>query len=222
MSEPAPRPVPAARRRLDRSAVLAAATGLARSGGLDELTMRRLAAELGTAPMSLYRHVADRQDLLQGMLDAVAQGIVLPSAHDDPRSELTAVLTAAHEAFRRDPWVVPLIAVDGLASPEILPTVERVLAALSRSGLPDDELIGAYVLLWQYLYGENLASRGAGADNEARRVARLASEEAFPVLRRLVARSGPAAATDFFELNLQRVLDAILSSPSQLPLASSP
>jgi AcrR family transcriptional regulator len=143
---------------LTRSRIVATAIAVARAEGIAAASMRRIAEELGSATMSLYRHVADRERLLVAMLDDVAGAITAPEPVPDPRSELTAVLTAVHDAFRRDPWVVEVLVVDGLASPLILPLVERIFIALERAGLAGRELAEAYALLFHFLYGETIAT----------------------------------------------------------------
>jgi AcrR family transcriptional regulator len=81
-------------RRPTGDAVVQAALRLARREGIDALSMRRVADELGTAPISLSRHVADRQALLLAMLDDIVSSLDLPAVHRDPVSELSSVLRA--------------------------------------------------------------------------------------------------------------------------------
>ena len=105
------RPMRKGRGLLDRQAIVAAALAVARTEGLPAVTMRRIADELGCGPMSLYRHVADRDALVLEMLDVVAAGIDVPPPVSDPRAELTGLLTAVHAALAVDHWaVLPLVA----------------------------------------------------------------------------------------------------------------
>src|SRR4051812_39413038 len=71
------------RERLSRERVLRAAMAHADEGGIEGLTMRRLAEELGAAPMALYRHVANKDDLVDGLIDIVFGEVVLPPADGD-------------------------------------------------------------------------------------------------------------------------------------------
>lgn len=203
------RPMRRGRGLLDRQAIVAAALGLARTEGLRAVTMRRVADELGCGPMSLYRHVADRDALVLEMLDVVAAGIDVPPPAHHPRDELTAVLTAVHAALSVDHWaVLPLIA-DGLASPRILPLIERIFAALRRSGLDRPAQIAVNQMLWQYVFGELLWTHHDRSDSYAKRMVREASPDAFPALADAVSVAPPGAA-DHFAQNLQRLLDGTL------------
>lgn len=197
------------RTALTRSRIVATAVGIARSEGIAAASMRRIADELGAAPMTLYRHVADRQTLLLAMLDDVAATIVLPEPVDDPYAELTAIMTAAHSTFRRDPWVVTVLVVDGLASPLILPVVERCFAALERGGLRGRDVLAGYSLLWHYVYGESISAHHDRPDTFARQMARGASP-GYPAMARAVAAPASARGRDYFAENLRRQLRGLL------------
>lgn len=195
--------------RLSRSRIVAAATAIARTEGIAAASMRRIAEELHSAPMALYRHVADREQLLLTMLDEVATGVTLPAVVEDPRAELTAILTAVHQAFRRDPWVVQVLVVDGLASPLILPLVERMFTALERGGLSGHDVATAYALLFHYLYGESISSHHDRPDTFSRQMG-CSATTTYPAIGRVAARIAPDGDRDFFDENVQRLLDGVL------------
>jgi AcrR family transcriptional regulator len=199
----------AARVALTRGRIVATATALARAEGIAAASMRRIAEELGSSPMALYRHVADREQLLLAMLDDVAAGVVLPEPADDPRVELTAIMTAAHAAFRRDPWVVEVLVVDGLASPLILPVVERLFLALERAGLHGRAAASGYALLWHYLYGESISRRHDRPDSFGRRMVRGIGDT-YPAIARVAAALADQDDRDYFAENLQRLLGGLL------------
>lgn len=201
------------RRRLSRQKVVAAAVRIARREGIDALSMRRVADQLDSAPMSLYRHVADRQALLLAMLDDVATTLVLPAVHPDPTSELSAVLRAIHTVLRSEPWLVHLLVVEGMASPAIMPAVERIFSALSLAGVTDEDIPAVYSLLWHYTEGEAMAAHHDRPDTLARRMFTVAVREApetFPVVLRVSTRSSEDASRDYFERNVARLLRATL------------
>lgn len=89
---------------LDRAAVLAEAIAFADESGLAALSMRALSARLGVVPMALYKHVADREDLVGGMIDAVVETYVAP-AGDGWRERVRSRLLAARDARIRHPWM---------------------------------------------------------------------------------------------------------------------
>ena len=98
-----------ARAPLDRERVLRAAIGLADTDGIDALTMRRLGQELGVEAMSLYNHVANKDDLLAGMLDVVVGEFELAADAPDWKSTLRRSAVSAHEVLMRHPWACNLL-----------------------------------------------------------------------------------------------------------------
>jgi len=93
---------------LSRERVLNAAIGLADEGGIESLTMRKLAGELGVEAMSLYNHVANKDDLVDGIVDLVVSEIDLPSAQDWEVA-IREYAISAHEALLRHPWACTLV-----------------------------------------------------------------------------------------------------------------
>jgi AcrR family transcriptional regulator len=205
-----PRPAPPRRPlNLDVPSIVGVALRIARAEGIGAVSMRRLAEELDSSPMSLYRHIADREDLLLRMLDAVADTVGAPPASGPPRERIRAIMHALHGAFRRDPWVVQVLATEGLASPRILPAVEAVFAALAEAGLDTEQARAGYALLFQFAYGETLVSHHDRDDSYARRLVRSADPERFPHLA-AIATPLPPERRDHFAANLERVLDGLL------------
>lgn len=198
------------RSRLDRDMIIEAALQLVRTEGISAVTMRRIADQLGSAPMSLYRHVADRQQVLVGMLDAVATGIEHPPPQDDARAEITVVVTAMHDALRQDPWVVQVLATTNLASTRVLPLMDRVLSAMRGHGLCAKDAVSAFHLLWHYVFGEVLMQLHDKPGVYARRIACAVDAEAHPTVAEVLREVPPAAPRDYFAVNLQRLLDGVL------------
>src|ERR1044072_3476386 len=96
-----------ARIPLSRERVLQAAIELSAGAGVEALTMRRLGAELGFEAMSLYRHVANKDDLLDGMLDVVLAEWQLPDADADWADAIKASARSVHDGLRRHPGGAP-------------------------------------------------------------------------------------------------------------------
>jgi AcrR family transcriptional regulator len=204
------RPMRRGRGLLDRQAIVAAALGVARTEGLPAVTMRRIADELGCGPMSLYRHVADRDALVLEMLDVIATGIEVPEPVDDPRAELTALVSAVHAVLAVDHWAVLPLVAEGFASPRVLPILDRAFAALSRAGLSGTQQVAVHQLLWQYVFGELLWTHHDRPDSFGKQMVRSAPPDAFPALAE-AARIAPPAGTDHFAQNLKRLLDGVLA-----------
>src|SRR3954468_18584982 len=103
---------------LGAAAIVAAAIAVADAEGLAALSMRRVAAELGAAPMSLYRHVRDKDQLLLSMIDAAIAEVALPEPPDDWRAGLEIAARALWAGFRRHPWLPSALS---LTRPQLLP-----------------------------------------------------------------------------------------------------
>ena len=122
---------------LDADRVVAVGIALADADGVDSLTMRRLADELGYKVMALYRHVANKDELLTRMIDAVADTIAMPALETEPMQSIREHAIATHDAFIRHPWVPPLW-LRYVPGPGRVEHMEYLLAAFDRSGLPGD------------------------------------------------------------------------------------
>lgn len=199
---------------LTRAAVVEAALAVVRAEGIEALTMRRLAADLRSAPMSVYRHVADRQEILVAMLDAVAKGIKLPPVASQPDREIVGIVTAIRDALRADIWAVDLIVVNKLASAHVLPAVERIYAAMTTAGLSATETAAGYALLWQYTVGELVDTAGDQADDYRRLMVRDSDVKRFPVLHNVIAETADGLSDELFTGNLRRILSTILQPAS--------
>ncbi|MFI2209228.1 TetR/AcrR family transcriptional regulator [Streptomyces sp. NPDC020141] len=199
---------------LSADAVVAAAMRIVRAEGLAAVSMRRLAEECGVSPMALYRHVADREDLLVRMLDVVADGVRPPTGAGTPRERLTAVMHAMYDAFRRDPWVVQVLATEGLTSTRVLPVMEAVFAAFAEAGVDRARARDSYAMLFSFVFGEVLISHSDHSDTQARRTMREVDPERYPHLCAAMASASPPGSRDRerFTANLERLLDGVLGS----------
>jgi AcrR family transcriptional regulator len=133
--------VNATRTRLDRSAVIEVALGLADAEGVDAMTIRRLAKEVGVTPMALYWHFADKQALLDALTDQLWAEVqtALPSPPpDDPWDELRLLLGALVDVFRRHPTLAPLSPPRAAEGEPGLAVTERTLTLLDQLGYSAD------------------------------------------------------------------------------------
>src|SRR4051794_13789659 len=109
MARPAKKTTAQERAPLSRERVLRAAVAVADAGGLVGLTIRSLADELGVKPMSVYHHVANKDEILDGIVDLVFAEIELPAGDGDWRGEMEARAASARSALRRHPWAIGLL-----------------------------------------------------------------------------------------------------------------
>ena len=128
----------APRQRLNRERVLLAAVDLADAEGLDALSMRRLADHLGVVPMALYKHVANKDELVDGMLDVVVGSIVAPPQDLPWRAALRARVMAAREAVLRHPWARRALESRASPTPVALDHLESLTATLLAGGCSPD------------------------------------------------------------------------------------
>ena len=140
-------------RPLTREAVLRRALELADREGVGALTMRRLGSELGVEAMSLYRHVASKQALLEGLVELVLEDARADPAAGDPGAALRGWAHAFRAVARRHPEVVRLFATEPLATPAWAGAVESLLAVLRDAGVPDDAAVHAYRLVTTFTTG---------------------------------------------------------------------
>jgi AcrR family transcriptional regulator len=125
---------------LSRERVLLAAIELADEHGIERVSMRRLASDLGVDPMSLYNHVANKEDLLDGMADLVVGEIDPVPPGEGWKAGLRAMAMAARETMMRHPWASAVIATRTEAAPSVMWRFEAV-AGLLRSGGFSIELV---------------------------------------------------------------------------------
>jgi AcrR family transcriptional regulator len=133
--------------------VLAAAIAHADEGGLEALTMRKLAEELGVAPMALYRHVANKDDLVDGMVDVVFSEIDLPGPGAEWRTAMRQRAISVRDALLRHRWAIGLMESRSNPGPANLRHHDAVIGSLRVSGFDMAMAAHAYSLLDSYIYG---------------------------------------------------------------------
>lgn len=196
------------RSKLSRAAIIDCALALVRSDGLEALTMRRVAAELNAGAMSLYRHVADRDDLLVGMMDRMAGSIQAPDVQADDREEIIQIMMAFHLAFRSDPWLVRVLLFEGRGSLNTLPMLERLCTAMNRLGCDTGETIELYSMLLHYAYGESLSFQTKKQRAAVREAWDDTEFEGYPAIATMM-QAAETWAYDEFERNVRRIVNAI-------------
>jgi AcrR family transcriptional regulator len=153
MGKPSGKIDAAPRARLNRERVLSTAIALADSGGIESLTMRRLGEELGVEAMSLYNHVANKEDLLNGMVDAVFGEIELPSHSDDWKTAIRKRSVSFRAALSRHPWATGLKDSGTNPGPATLRHHDRVIGTLRNAGFSVAMAAHAFSAVDSYIYG---------------------------------------------------------------------
>lgn len=202
------------RPRLNRDRVVQAAVALADTGGFDALTMRKLAEQLGVVPMALYKHVADKDELFDAMIDLVFAEVSVPEG-SGWRTAMRERAAGMREALRRHPWAVGRMET-GSPGPANLRHHNAVMACLRReAGLGLAAAVHAYSVLDSYIYGFALQEKAMVGELPAgarrRVVDRNESLGEYPYLVEVMtelSRTGLDFAQEF-ELGLNLVLDGI-------------
>jgi AcrR family transcriptional regulator len=213
------------RKPLSSARVLQAAVALADEAGLDAFSMRGLAQELGVVPMALYKHVANKEELLDGMVDIVFGEIELPSEALDWRSAMRRRAISTREALKRHGWAIGMME-SRHPGPANLRNHDTVMGCLRKAGFSFPMAIHAYSVQDAYIYGFALQERDTGfktpdsAGEAARRRAEtIGALESYPYLVEIatkLSKSGYDNAVEF-----AWGLDLILEGLDQLRRAGS-
>ena len=209
---------PPKRRRLNREAVLAGAVELAdRLGSVEDLTIRKLADHLGVKPMSIYHHVPNKDEILDGMVDAVFAEIDLPAADGEWRPELRRRAISARAALNRHPWATGMLDSRTNPGPATLTHHDSVIACLRANGFDAAAIGHAVAVLDAFIYGFTLqeaALPGTNAEELTDLAADLMAvfEAEFPNLAWFTnahVLSSAYSFSDEFEPGLDLVLDGL-------------
>ena len=140
-------------RKLTPQAVVTTALAIADRHGLEALTMRGLARELGVEAMSLYHHFANKDALLDAMVDAVYAQVALPSPEGPWRTELRRRSLSVREVLNRHRWALPLMESRHTPGPANLAYHEANIACLRSAGFSPRQVAHAYAVVDAYVYG---------------------------------------------------------------------
>jgi AcrR family transcriptional regulator len=138
---------------LSRDRVLGAAVALADAGGVGSLTIRSLADKLGVKPMSVYHYVANKEEILDGIVDLVFAEIELPRAGGDWRAEMRRRAVSARQVLRRHPWAIALLQSRTSPGPATLRHHDAFIGTLREAGFPVAMTAHALAVIDSYLYG---------------------------------------------------------------------
>ena len=138
---------------LSRHRALSAAVALADADGIDSLTMRKLAQVLGVEAMSLYHHVKNKNDILDGMVDMVFGEIDLPSNDNDWKTAMRQRATSVREVLTRHQWAISIMESRTSPGPLTLRHHDWVLGCCRNAGFSIEMAAHAFSLIVSYIYG---------------------------------------------------------------------
>jgi len=202
---------------LSRERVLRAALVLADAGGIESMSMRKLGEELGVEAMSLYNHVANKDDILDGIVDLVFSEIALPSGRGDWKPAMRKRAISAHEALLRHPWAPSLMQSRTKPGPGTLRHHDSVLGRLRTAGFTLVMAAHAVSVIDGYVYGFALQqiniplqSREQVAEVGQDILRQMAGE--YPHLAEMITKHAMKPGYDYakeFEFGLDLILDGL-------------
>jgi AcrR family transcriptional regulator len=202
---------------LNRERVLRAALALADGGGIEALSMRNLGQELGVEAMSLYNHVANKEEILDGVVDLVFGEIALPSNRGAWKPGMRKRAMSAHEALLRHPWAPSLMQSRTKPGPATLRHHDAVLGSLRNAGFTLVMAAHAVSVIDGYVYGFALQqiniplqSREQVAEVGESILKQLAGE--YPHLAEMITDHAMKPGYDYskeFEFGLDLILDGL-------------
>ena len=204
----------AKREPLNRERVLRAAIALADRDGLDALTMRRLGQEVGVEAMSLYNHVKNKNDILDGIVDLVLSDIDVPPSGTPWKAAMRRRSISAHEVLVAHPWAAMQIMSRFNIGPGMTRYLDATLGRLLESGFSVEGALDAWHTLDSHLYGFTLQQLSLPfAQDEAPRVSGqvlpgLPVEE-FPHVVQVITHVMGSGRVEDFEYGLDLILDGL-------------
>ena len=186
-------------------------------GRLIGLALDGLAQELGVVPMALYKHVANKDELLDGMVDIVFGEIEAPAAEADWRAALRRRAISAREALKRHSWAIGLME-SRHPGPANLRNHNAVMGCLREAGFPFEMAVHAYSVQDAYIYGFALQERDLGFETpqsagEAaqRRAETIGALDDYPYLAEVVTKLPETGYdnADEFEWGFDLILDGL-------------
>ena len=198
--------------KFTRAQLQTAALALADRDGLSALSMRTLAATLGTGPMTLYNYVRDRGDLDALVVEAVMAEVKLPRDSDEWQRDVRAIVEATWRTVRRHPNVIPLVLTRRTLHETTLDWAEALLRALARSGRSGVDLLVAFRTVSGFVMGlaqaqlaDPLSSQDDGTNPDVKRAQALAAER-FPRLIEIAGAAAKVGADREFRAGLDIVM----------------
>jgi AcrR family transcriptional regulator len=182
---------------LSREPVLRAAVAFADQSGIGSLSMRKLGEALGVEAMSLYNHVANKDELLDGMVDLVFGEIDQPSGGADWKTAMRERAVSARQALSRHPWAIGLMESRTSPGHATLRHHDAVLGSLRRSGFSIEMAAHAYSLIDSYIYGFALQEASLPFDT---------AEETAEVAQMILKQLPPDEYPHLTELTVEHVL----------------
>ena len=200
--------------RLSRDRILASAVRLADRDGLEAVTMRRLGQALGVEAMSLYKHVANKDAILDGLLERVLAEVQLPEPGGDWEAELRRAAISLHDALARHPWACGLVMAPA-SWPNALGAriryIEALLRTLREAGFTPTQAYYGYHALDSHAVGFTMWELGHAVPDNAvvEQLMRQIESGAYPYLLEHARQHDADHPRTSFEFGLDLIFDGL-------------
>ncbi|MEQ4721578.1 TetR/AcrR family transcriptional regulator C-terminal domain-containing protein [Nonomuraea sp. B19D2] len=204
---------------LSQARIVAVALEIARTEGMEALTIRRLAADLGASRMALYRHVADKEALVDLVMNAIAEHDVVPPGIDEGPwpHRLRLLATAMRRQLAAYPGVVDVLMTRANHGPGALHLVETILAILADAGLDERQAARHYLIFIDLVLGRlhrELHGDPIAAHRTASLVALADKAGGHPRLRAAEPHLRAVSSEEIFEAELDMLIEAVKAAKS--------
>ena len=201
---------------LNRERVLNQALQLADESGIESLSMRKLAEALSVKAMSLYNHVKNKDDIIDGLIDIVASEIELPDVNADWKSSMQKRANSAHDVLLRHPWATMEMVSRVNIGPAMLRYVDATIGCLREAGFSFEMADHAWNTIDAHIYGFTLQELNFPFEAEeyseaAENYLSLIPADKYPYLNGMTQRvmSGEYDGIHDFEFGLELILDGL-------------
>ena len=219
-------PAKAERLPLSRARIVEAALRVMDAEGLEAVTMRRIGRELGVEAMSLYNHVRDKDDLLEGVIEEVLSEFRYEPEGEDWLTQATAAASEWRRLLRAHPNVIGLLVErkHPRSSPEAIRPMEIAFELLRSAGLSEKDAVSAFRAIGSFIFGHVLMETGNIAPGpetieEVEELRRFAAAE-FPRFAELLPEMIACDMDQTFSFGLELLLRGLLARANELPAAT--
>ena len=202
--------------------MLDAAVALADETGLEAMSMRRLADALGVTPMALYKHVAHREELVDGMVERIVATIAAPQDGQTWKQALRTRILSARDVMTRHPWAQAAVETRTTAGPAVLGYMDSLMGLMFDGGLSADLVHHAMHALSTRMWGltrDVLPTPTLPADPDDRARAMVGFAVTYPAIVRMATTASHAGAGCDADAEFVFALDILLDAVERLHLA---
>ena len=195
---------------LTRARIVQTALAIADAEGLDAVSIRRVAGDLGARPMSLYSHIAAKEDLVALMLNEVSgRGLVREPLSDDWREAMAQIARAAYSVYLDHPWALSAFGTAPRAGPNLLRRAEQSAQAVEGLDLEPADAWTALRIMHEWTMGHALHAITLREDDQLEDQMRRADPDEFPLTSGVIQAGRDQPADQVFETALAVVLEGI-------------